>query len=115
MNDWKTVALKEKKKVAARSHSCCSVYCDHQAYKEANTRFASVVSSIYVDGDYVWVHDYHLMRLPYDLRRLHPHCRIGWFLHTPFPSSEVKFEGKIVCEMVDGIVSEWLTLVVNFK
>jgi trehalose 6-phosphate synthase/phosphatase len=63
-----------------------------EAYKEANIRFANVVSSVYMDGDFVWVHDYHLMRLPFELRRQHPQCRIGWFLHTPFPSSEVSAE-----------------------
>lgn len=40
-------------------------------------------------GDMVWVQDYHLMVLPAFLRaRLHK-ARIGWFLHTPFPSTEV--------------------------
>ena len=37
----------------------------------------------------IWVHDYHLMVLPALLRRKLPHATIAWFLHTPFPSSEV--------------------------
>ncbi|CAN0308585.1 unnamed protein product, partial [Hapterophycus canaliculatus] len=52
-------------------------------------RFANVVSSVYKDGDHVWVHDYQLMQVPYELRKLHPNCRVAWFLHTPFPSSEI--------------------------
>ncbi|CAM9542818.1 unnamed protein product, partial [Discosporangium mesarthrocarpum] len=60
-----------------------------EAYKEANRRFAAVVSSVYKDGDHVWVHDYQLMQVPYELRKLHPNCRVAWFLHTPFPSSEI--------------------------
>lgn len=52
-------------------------------------RFADVVSSVYKDGDHVWVHDYQLMQVPYELRKMHPNCRVAWFLHTPFPSSEV--------------------------
>ena len=53
------------------------------------SRFANVVSSVYQDGDHVWVHDYQLMQVPYELRKLHPNCRVAWFLHTPFPSSEI--------------------------
>ena len=41
------------------------------------------------EGDLVWVHDYHLMRLPYELRRRRPNIKTSWFLHTPFPSSEI--------------------------
>lgn len=54
-----------------------------------NIRFADVVSSVYRDGDHVWVHDYQLMQVPHELRRMHPNCRVAWFLHTPFPSSEI--------------------------
>lgn len=60
-----------------------------EAYKQANQRFAKVISSVYNDGDHVWVHDYHLMQVPAELRKLHPNCRVAWFLHTPFPSSEI--------------------------
>lgn len=38
------------------------------------------------DQPYVWVHDYHLMLVPLLLRRRKPHLKIGWFLHTPWPS-----------------------------
>lgn len=44
------------------------------------------------DGDLVWVHDYHLMLLPAMLREeMGPkkNVKIGFFLHTPFPSSEI--------------------------
>ncbi len=43
----------------------------------------------YRDGDTIWVHDYQLMLLPALLRSRLPHARIGFFLHIPFPSSEV--------------------------
>jgi trehalose 6-phosphate synthase len=38
------------------------------AYREANMRFADVVSSFCSAGDMVWVQDYHLMLLPMLLR-----------------------------------------------
>lgn len=45
------------------------------------------------DGDLVWVHDYHLMLLPEMLRAeigsAKKNVKIGFFLHTPFPSSEI--------------------------
>jgi len=41
------------------------------------------------EGDYVWVQDFQLMWLPYELRKRFSKAIIGWFLHTPFPSSEI--------------------------
>jgi len=45
------------------------------------------------DGDLIWVHDYHLMLLPEMLREeigsTKKNVKIGFFLHTPFPSSEI--------------------------
>ncbi|HLU39345.1 MAG TPA: bifunctional alpha,alpha-trehalose-phosphate synthase (UDP-forming)/trehalose-phosphatase, partial [Planctomycetota bacterium] len=37
----------------------------------------------------VWVHDFHLMLLPAMLRARSADLTIGFFLHTPFPSSEI--------------------------
>ena len=48
-----------------------------------------VILGVYEDGDAVWIHDYHLMVLPKMLRLLKPRCTIGWFLHIPFPTSEI--------------------------
>ena len=67
---------------------------DHwEAYQEANRAFADTVMDVIEDGDLVWVHDYHLMLLPAMLRERLEDCRkdvkLGFFLHTPFPSSEI--------------------------
>ena len=43
----------------------------------------------YRHGDVVWCHDYHLMLLPSKLKEEHQDMKVGWFLHTPFPSSEI--------------------------
>ncbi len=37
----------------------------------------------------MWCHDYHLMFLPKCLKEMDPQMKVGWFLHTPFPSSEI--------------------------
>ncbi|CAA7410212.1 unnamed protein product [Spirodela intermedia] len=59
------------------------------AYKRANQMFADVVSQHYEEGDVVWCHDYHLMFLPKCLKDYNHKMKVGWFLHTPFPSSEI--------------------------
>ncbi|XP_020226525.1 alpha,alpha-trehalose-phosphate synthase [UDP-forming] 1 isoform X3 [Cajanus cajan] len=60
-----------------------------QAYKKANEMFAAVVNKHYEEGDVVWCHDYHLMFLPQCLKNHNRKMKVGWFLHTPFPSSEI--------------------------
>eukprot|EP01114_Cavostelium_apophysatum_P002573 TRINITY_DN1228_c0_g1_i2.p1 TRINITY_DN1228_c0_g1~~TRINITY_DN1228_c0_g1_i2.p1 ORF type:complete len:776 (+),score=198.46 TRINITY_DN1228_c0_g1_i2:1922-4249(+) len=59
------------------------------AYVEANRRFAEVIENIWEPGDLIWIHDYHLICLPEILRQRIPKIRCGFFLHIPFPSSEI--------------------------
>lgn len=59
------------------------------AFCSVNEKFARAAAAEYREGDIVWVHDYQLMLVPAMLRRLLPYARIGFFLHIPFPSSEV--------------------------
>ncbi|KAI4713890.1 hypothetical protein J4E89_001339 [Alternaria sp. Ai002NY15] len=63
------------------------------AYTEANRLFAKAVAKDVQDNDMVWVHDYHLMLMPAMLREelgnTKKNVKIGFFLHTPFPSSEI--------------------------
>lgn len=74
------------------------------AYKLANKRFAQAVNQVYRDGDYVWVHDYHLMMLPSLLRKRHPRCKIGWFLHTPFPTAEMYRMLPVGNQILEGLL-----------
>jgi trehalose 6-phosphate synthase/phosphatase len=62
---------------------------DWGEYQKVNERFAEVVAERYEEGDLIWVHDYQLALVPALLRRRLPRARIGFFLHIPFPSSEV--------------------------
>ncbi|MEZ5286782.1 MAG: bifunctional alpha,alpha-trehalose-phosphate synthase (UDP-forming)/trehalose-phosphatase [Vicinamibacterales bacterium] len=59
------------------------------AYQQVNELFADAVADQYRPGDTIWVHDYQLMLVPALLRARLPEARIGFFLHIPFPSSEV--------------------------
>ncbi|RWR97430.1 putative alpha,alpha-trehalose-phosphate synthase UDP-forming 7 [Cinnamomum micranthum f. kanehirae] len=61
-----------------------------EAYVSANKIFSQrVIEVINPEDDYVWIHDYHLMVLPTFLRRRFNRLRMGFFLHSPFPSSEI--------------------------
>ncbi len=60
-----------------------------KAYTEVNQLFASKVIENAQEGATVWVHDFHLMLLPSLIREKRPDLKIGFFLHIPFPSSEI--------------------------
>ncbi|KAF6144652.1 hypothetical protein GIB67_006144 [Kingdonia uniflora] len=61
-----------------------------QAYLAVNKIFADrVMEVINPENDFVWVHDYHLMVLPTFLRKKFNRVKLGFFLHSPFPSSEI--------------------------
>jgi alpha,alpha-trehalose-phosphate synthase [UDP-forming] len=58
-------------------------------YHRVNERFADVIASSAEPGATVWVHDYQLQLVPAMLRERRPDVRIGFFLHIPFPASDV--------------------------
>lgn len=60
-----------------------------ETYKNVNQLFLEEVKKVAKPDDLIWVHDYHLMLLPGMLREHLPDCRIGFFLHIPFPSYEL--------------------------
>lgn len=59
------------------------------SYESVNRRFAEAVAKQYQEGDFVWIHDFHLFLVPALVRELVPNARIGFFLHIPFPSCEI--------------------------
>ena len=60
-----------------------------RAYCVVNQLFASKVMEVYSGEEMVWVHDYHLMLTPSCIvRKLHL-AKIGFFMHAPFPASDV--------------------------
>ncbi|ORY79408.1 glycosyltransferase family 20-domain-containing protein [Protomyces lactucae-debilis] len=85
---------------------------DWAAYKQANRAFARAIvhsKEGVQDGDVIWVHDYHLMLLPQMLREemgdSSKNVRIGFFLHTPFPSSEIYRILPVREELLRGLLS----------
>ncbi len=59
------------------------------AYIEVNKKFCDIIIKEAEEQDTIWIHDYHLMLLPQMVRERLPGAKIGFFLHIPFPSSEV--------------------------
>lgn len=57
-------------------------------YLRLNQLFADRIVADYREGDVIWVHDYHLFLLPSLLRQRIPNIYVGFYLHSPFPSSE---------------------------
>ena len=62
---------------------------DWSNYKQVNRFFSDAVLESASPNDLIWVHDYHLMLVPALIRRQMPFVKIGFFLHTPFPSYEL--------------------------
>jgi trehalose 6-phosphate synthase/phosphatase len=62
---------------------------DWDRYVDVNERFAEMVAELCPHGGRAWVHDFQLMLVPQALRRRRPDLSIGFFLHVPFPSSEI--------------------------
>ena len=59
------------------------------AYVRVNERFARATAEVAAQGATVWVQDYQLQLVPGLLREQRPDLRIGFFLHIPFPPSEL--------------------------
>lgn len=99
------------------------------AYQRCNEIFADAISEIVKEGDLVWIHDYHLVgfggacalilqEVAYNLRipqmlvpmmlrqRIDPklNVKIGFFLHTPFPSSEIYRILPVRREVLLGVI-----------
>jgi trehalose 6-phosphate synthase len=62
---------------------------DYAAYRRVNAQFAERLLPLLRPDDVIWVHDYHLIPLAEELRRLGARQPIGFFLHTPFPAWQV--------------------------
>ena len=61
----------------------------YEVYRNVNRKYAAFLIDLLRPGDLVWVHDYHLFPLGHELRKLGWTGRIGFFLHIPFPPSEI--------------------------
>jgi trehalose 6-phosphate synthase len=75
-----------------------------EAYVSVNRRFAEAAAEAADDNAVVWVHDYQLQLVPAMLRRLRPDVRIGFFLHIPFPPTELFAQMPWRRQILDGLM-----------
>jgi trehalose 6-phosphate synthase len=75
-----------------------------QAYVKVNQRFAEVVAEVAAQDAVVWIQDYQLQLMPAMLRELRPDLRIGFFLHIPFPPTELFQQLPWRREIVQGLL-----------
>ncbi|MDB4993218.1 MAG: putative bifunctional trehalose-6-phosphate synthase/HAD hydrolase subfamily, partial [Myxococcaceae bacterium] len=62
---------------------------DWDTYRRVNHKFAEAIAKQHREGDIVWVHDYQLLLVPGMLREMIPTAKIGFFLHIPFPATDI--------------------------
>nr|AAA66891.1 unknown protein [Saccharomyces cerevisiae] len=78
--------------------------------KAQHQTFTNEIAKTMNHNDLIWVHDYHLMLVPEMLRvKIHEkqlqNVKVGWFLHTPFPSSEIYRILPVRQEILKGVLS----------
>jgi len=77
-----------------------------QAYVSANKIFANKIMEVLnPKNDYVWIHDYHLMVLPTFLRKRYCYVRLGFFLHSSFPSSKICIAIPVGTEILKSMLN----------
>ncbi|MDQ3886326.1 MAG: trehalose-6-phosphate synthase, partial [Actinomycetota bacterium] len=74
------------------------------AYGTVNERFAAATAKVAGEGATVWVQDYQLQLVPRMLRERRPDLRIGFFLHIPFPPTELFLQLPWRTEIVRGLL-----------
>ncbi|EHQ04983.1 bifunctional alpha,alpha-trehalose-phosphate synthase (UDP-forming)/trehalose-phosphatase [Leptonema illini] len=77
---------------------------DWDAYVRVNELLADAIAAEARDDESVWIHDFHLFLLPAMLRKRKPSLHIGFFLHIPFPSSEIFRQLPVREEILQGIM-----------
>jgi trehalose 6-phosphate synthase/phosphatase len=75
-----------------------------EVYKQVNYEFAQKLAKETKAADNVWVHDFHLFLLPKYLKQLRPNLKVGFFLHVPFPSSEITRQLPVAKELLEGVL-----------
>jgi trehalose 6-phosphate synthase len=78
---------------------------DYHGYRAVNRRFAAALAPLLQPDDLIWVHDYHLIPLAEELRRLSVRNRIGFFLHIPFVPPEMLEVLPCAKELLAGLAA----------
>lgn len=76
-----------------------------KSYDKVNRLMAEEISKNLSDNDTVWIHDFHFFLLAKYLRLYNKNIRIGFFLHIPFPSSEIFRQLPVRNEILEGLLN----------
>ena len=76
-----------------------------RTYQQVNRKFAGAIADNIINGDHIWVHDYHLMMTADALRNMGVASKIGYFLHIPFPSPDLFFKLPWRYEIIKGLLA----------
>jgi len=74
------------------------------SYVAVNQRFAKAAARVAKRKATVWVQDYQLQLVPSMLRELRPDLRIGFFLHIPFPPTELFQQLPWRRQILEGLI-----------
>jgi len=72
-------------------------------YRRVNRLFADTVSPMIGQDDLVWIHDYHLIPLGWELRKRGVENRMGFFLHIPWPPMSLLLSLPSHRQLVDSL------------
>jgi len=75
-----------------------------QHYQNVNQLYADTIAAQAEPGDTIWIHDYQLSLVPQMLRAKGLACRIGFFLHIPFPTSTAYRKLPVAQEVLRGML-----------
>jgi trehalose 6-phosphate synthase/phosphatase len=73
-------------------------------YQKVNQKFARVIKEHIQPNDLLWIHDYHLMLVAHELRKLGIKNKIAFFLHIPFPVPDIYFNLPWRFQLLNGLV-----------
>jgi trehalose 6-phosphate synthase len=88
-----------------------------EGYERVNRRFAETVRPMIKPDTVVWIHDYHLIPMAKELRKLGVTNPIGFFLHIPWPARQLVttlprhrqlVEALFAYDLVGFQTSDWL-------
>jgi trehalose 6-phosphate synthase/phosphatase len=75
------------------------------AYQEINHCVAEAIVTKAKEDDIIWVHDFQLLLVPGLVKAKRPELKLGFFLHIPFPSSEIFRELPQRKEILQSLLS----------
>jgi trehalose 6-phosphate synthase/phosphatase len=60
-----------------------------EVYRQVNRKFAETIAQNTSEEDFIWVHDYQLIKVAHELKKMETTRHTGFFLHVPFPPLDV--------------------------